>query len=119
MIQCKECGQRIPLDLWLRDQTRTLWTTAELVARYGGTAEHIGRELKRLGCRMRSIRQRLPNKRLSKKRALYCVKSESFARFTTSTTKQLRRWLVCELFTEAKQIVDARVKQIIAEHAAR
>jgi hypothetical protein len=120
--QCPHCGGPIPLDRWLRTQTRTLWTTAELVSRYGGTAERIGRELKRLGCKMKSIRHRLANKRLSKKRALYCVKPESFARFDSATSSQLRYWLASEHYYEYSTVAAAavaRVTQIVAEHATR
>lgn len=99
--RCPHCGQRLPLAAWLRDQTRTLWTTAELVARYGGSAEHIGKELKRLGCETQRIRQRLPNGSLSKKRALYCVRPEYFPAFKKATPSQLRSWLARELSAEA------------------
>ena len=79
--QCPHCGQRLPLGAWLRTQTRTLWTTAELVGRYGSSEEYIGKEMARLGFTKRSMRHRLPGGNLSKKRALYCVKPESFAQF--------------------------------------
>jgi hypothetical protein len=120
--RCPHCGQRLPLDRWLRTQQRTLWTTAELVDRYGGSEECIGRELKRLGCRMKSIRQRLANGRLSKKRALYCVKPESFARFDSATSSQLRYWLASEHYCEQSTVAAAalaRVTQIVAAHATR
>jgi hypothetical protein len=119
MNRCPHCGGPIPLAHWLRAQTRTLWTTAELVDRYGGSAEHVGRELKRLGFRMKSVRQRLANKRLSKKRALYCVKPESFARFDSATSSQLRYWLASEHYYEHSTVAAAavaRVTQIVAEY---
>ncbi len=101
-------------------QARTLWTTAELVARYGGSEEFIGKEMARLGFAKRSIRQRLRDRSLSKKRAVYCVRP--MPDFATATPSQLRSWLGRELYVEATQIAAAavaRMTQIVAEHAAR
>jgi hypothetical protein len=111
---CPHCGQRLPLRVWLRTQTRTLWTTAELVARYGGSEECIGRELKRLGFQMQRIRQRLPNGGLSKKRALYCVKRESFPQFEKATTPQLRLWLLREIYADASRNAAAAVAKVLS-----
>jgi hypothetical protein len=95
MNECPCCGQVLPMEAWLRMNKRTLWTTAELVQRYGGSAAGIGRELKRLGVAMRSIRHRECGG-LTKKRALYCVKQDRVAEFERATPGQLRSWLLRE-----------------------
>jgi len=112
--RCPHCGQHLPLRSWLRSQTRTLWTTAELVACYGGSAEHIGKELKRLGFEMQRIRQRLPDGRLSKKRALYCVKPEALTQFKRATPSQLRSWLLREHYEETSRNAAAAVARMLS-----
>jgi hypothetical protein len=98
--QCASCGQQIPLGVWLRAQKRTLWTTADLIERYGGSAHCIGRELKRLGAQTVCIRLRLPGGSLSKKRAVYCVTPSAFAAFNGATPTQLRSQLARERHAE-------------------
>jgi hypothetical protein len=113
--RCPHCGQRLPLAAWLRTQGRTLWTTAELVARYGGSEEYIGKEMSRLRFAKRSMRHRLPGGNLSKKRALYCVKPESFAQFKKATPSQLRSWLQRERYSETRARAQAEAYSIMAE----
>jgi len=102
---CKECGQHLPLDRWLRTQNRTLWTTAELVERYGWEDSAIGRELKRLGFKMKPMRVGQRGKR-GYKVAVYMVrKSPAFASeasFLNAKPQDVRRALSHERFTESQ-----------------
>jgi hypothetical protein len=113
--RCPHCGQCIPLPAWLSAQSRTLWTTAELVERYGSEESAIGREMSRLGFEPKHIRQRLPNGNLSKKRVLYCVKPESFPAFDKATPSQLRSWLQRERNIEAVARAKDEAYSIMAE----
>jgi hypothetical protein len=100
--RCPHCGKSIlPLADWLRSQRRTLWTTAELVARYGGSEEYIGKELKRLGFAKRSIRHRLRDRSLTKKRAVYCVRE--MPNFATASPRQIRRRIASEHYEETSR----------------
>lgn len=112
---CPHCGQVLPLEAWLRTNARTLWTTAELIAQYGGSPATLGRELKRLGFAVRSIRHRRPDKSFTKKRAIYCVKPESFPAFKKATPRQIRRWLSNEQFKEKQAELYHAIGEIYAD----
>jgi hypothetical protein len=83
-MNCIHCGQPLPLAAWLRGQSRTLWTSEELIARFGGAENQFGRDLA-----TRKIRQRLPDRSLSKKRAIYCAKPDAVPAFTKATPREL------------------------------
>jgi hypothetical protein len=110
--QCPHCGQRLPLAAWLRGQSRTLWTTAELVARYGGSEEYIGKEMRHLGFAKRSIRQRLEGRKMSKKRAVYCVRP--MPDFATATPQQIRYRIAAEHYEETSRNAAAAVAHMLS-----
>lgn len=79
------------LDNWLQAQSRILWTSDELVSRFGGAQNSFGRVLA-----TRKIRQRLDDGSLSKKRSLYCGNPDAMPDFETAKPKRLRYALLKE-----------------------
>jgi hypothetical protein len=96
--RCPHCGKSISLADWLREQSRTLWTTAELVARYGRSEEFIGKEMKRLGMAVRHMRIG-PRSKRGYKVAVYLVRASAFKQ---ATPQDIRRALARERFTESR-----------------
>ena len=116
MIHCKECGQDFPLGLWLaQNPHRTLWTTVELVSRYGSGESALGREMSRLGAAVHKPMRVGPRGKRGYKSVVYFLAQPtslklafaSAASFLNAKLQVVRQALLRERFAESYARVPA------------